>query len=342
MKRFGLFLLCLFSAVVHATSPVVNVYVWGGEIPKEVVQRFEKETGIRVNFSTYDSNETMYAKLKASRQAVYDVILPSAYFVERMRNQNMLTKIDHRMLPDIINLDQKFTRNDYDKGNNYSIPFTWGTTGIFFNSQNVVNPPTTWQLLWDKRWLNQLMMLDDSREVFAIALLSLGLDPNTKDPILIKKAYEQLVKLVPNIKIFASDSIQAIMIDEDASIGAAWNADAYKAAKENNNVRFIYPKDGFIIWVDCLAIPKNAPHLKEALTFINFLLKPNVASQVALITGQAITNAEGRALLPAAVRDNLIVYPTANILEKGIFQRDVGEETLALYNQYWQELKLVF
>ncbi|MGQ3888690.1 ABC transporter substrate-binding protein [Legionella sp. CNM-1927-20] len=341
MKRFGLLLISFFCSTVYAKS-VVNVYVWGGEIPKEIVQQFEKETGITVNFSTYDSNETMYAKLKASRQGIYDVILPSAYFVERMRNQNMLAKLDHRQLTNISNLDQKFTQNDYDKGNNYSIPFIWGTTGIFFNSRNITTPPTTWRALWDKRWSNQLMMLDDSREVFAIALLSLGFDPNTKDPNLIKAAYNELVKLVPNIRIFASDSIQAIMIDEDASLGSAWNADAYKAAKENSNVHFIYPEDGFIIWVDCLAVPQNAPHPEEALTFINFLLKPTIASQVALITGQAITNLQGRALLSSAVRNNPVVYPPPEILKKGIFQRDVGEETLNLYNQYWQQLKLVF
>ncbi|STX28368.1 spermidine/putrescine transport system substrate-binding protein [Legionella beliardensis] len=340
MKRFRVLILLLLCPAVYAN--VVNVYVWGGEIPKEIIQRFEKETGITVNFSTYDSNETMYAKLKASRQAIYDVILPSAYFVERMVNQGMLTKLNHRQLPNITNLDQRFTQNDYDKGNQYSIPFIWGTTGIFFNQTNVSNPPKRWQGLWDKRWLNQLMMLDDSREVFAIALLSLGFDPNSRDPNLIRAAYQQLVKLAPNIKLFASDSIQAIMIDEDSSLGVAWNADAYKAAKENKEVNFIYPEDGFVIWVDCLAIPKNAPHQQEALTFINFLLKPDVVAQLALISGQAITNAKGRALLPEPIRNNTVVYPPANILARGYFQRDVGEETLALYNQYWQQLKLVF
>ncbi|STX50836.1 spermidine/putrescine transport system substrate-binding protein [Legionella busanensis] len=341
MMRLSLLLITLFCSTIYAKS-VVNVYVWGGEIPKEVVQQFEKETGIIVNFSTYDSNETMYAKLKASSQGIYDVILPSAYFVERMRNQHMLAKIDHRQLTNITNLDQKFTQNDYDSGNNFSIPFIWGSTGIFFNSTNITTPPSTWRALWDKRWLNQLMMLDDSREVFAIALLSLGFDPNTKDPNLIKTAYNELVKLVPNIRMFASDSVQAILIDEDASLGSAWNADVYKASKENNNVHFIYPKDGFIIWVDCLAIPQNAPHPQEALMFINFLLRPDIASQVAIITGQAITNRSGRALLPSIIRDNSVVYPSTEILMKGVFQRDVGEETLNLYNQYWQQLKLAF
>ncbi len=186
------------------------------------------------------------------------------------------------------------------------------------------------------------MLLDDSREIFAIALMSLGFDPNDTNPNHIKAAYEHLLQLVPNIKLFASDSIQAIMIDEDAFIGSAWNGDAFKAYTENKAIEFIYPQDGFVIWVDCLAIPKNPPHLKEAYQFINFILKPETSAQIALKEGHAITNAAGRALLPLPIKNNPVVYPPDKILRKGYFQRDIGEETLALYNQYWEQLKLAF
>ncbi|MGT3155181.1 ABC transporter substrate-binding protein [Legionella pneumophila] len=324
------------------SNPVVNVYAWGGEIPKKVIQQFEQESGIKVNFSTYDSNETMYAKLRASQKTIYDVILPSAYFVERMQKQGMLQLLDHKQLPNLHNLDKQFVENDYDPGNRYSIPIIWGATGIFFNHNSVSNPPKTWQGLWDKKWRNQLMLLDDSREIFAIALMSLGFDPNDINPGHIKAAYEHLLQLVPKIKLFASDSIQAIMIDEDAFIGSAWNGDAFKAHTENKAIEFIYPQDGFVIWVDCLAIPKNPPHLKEALQFINFILKPETSAQIALKEGHAITNAAGRALLPLPIKNNPMVYPPDKILKKGYFQRDIGEETLALYNQYWEQLKLAF
>lgn len=257
MKIFSLLLALLtFKAF---SNPVVNVYAWGGEIPKKVIHQFEQESGIKVNFSTYDSNETMYAKLRASQKTIYDVILPSAYFVERMQKQGMLQLLDHKQLSNLHNLDEQFVKNDYDPGNRYSIPIIWGATGIFFNHNSVSNPPKNWQGLWDKKWRNQLMLLDDSREIFAIALMSLGFDPNDTNPNHIKAAYEHLLQLVPNIKLFASDSIQAIMIDEDAFIGSAWNGDAFKAHTENKAIEFIYPQDGFVIWVDCLAIPKN-PH----------------------------------------------------------------------------------
>ncbi len=341
MRLHVLVILCLLSFQATAAK-VVNVYAWGGEIPRTVIQQFEKETGIRVNFSTYDSNETLYAKLKASRSSIYDVILPSAYFVERMKKQGMLTKLEHQQLPRLSNLSNRFQNNDYDKGNQYSVPLIWGATGIFYNHQHVKKPPMNWQQLWDPRWKNRLMLLDDSREVFAVALLSLGYKPNDDNPDHIKEAYQHLLKLIPNIKLFASDNIQSIMIDEDATTGMAWNGDAYKAHQENPQIEFIYPENGFVIWVDCLAIPKNPPHPEAAYQFINYMLKASSSVQIALKEGHAITNQAGINLLPEELKNNKTVYPPEHILQAGYFQRDVGEASLNLYNQYWQQLKLAF
>jgi len=342
MKKILMLLAGLWMTGCLYAAAVVNVYAWGGEIPREVIQNFETETGIHVNFSTYDSNETLFAKLKASSRPVYDVILPSGYFVERMKNQHMLEKIDHGQLPEVDNIGLAFRNSSFDPGNQYSIPIIWGATGLFYNRANIKNPPYSWRQLWEPRWKGQLMLLDDPREVFSMALLSLGFDPNDTSPAHIKLAYEQLLKLVPNIKLFASDSIQAIIIDEDASIGSAWNGDAMKARAENGNIDFRFPKEGYVIWVDCLAIPKNPPHPKEALAFINFMLKPQSAATIALVEGHAITNVKGKALLPDAIKNNPTVYPSDEVLSRGHFQRDVGEETLVLYNQYWEQFKLTF
>lgn len=342
MKKVFAFLLFSLCSQLFCANQVVNVYVWGGEIPKKLIQQFEQETGIRVNFSTYDSNETMYTKLKASGKSIYDVILPSAYFVERMRKQGMLLQLDPEQLPNLENLEESFANNDYDPHNQYSVPLIWGTTGIFYNKTFVQKQPLTWNELWQKQWHRQLMLLDDSREVFAIALMSLGFDPNDKNPQHIELAYRRLLDLVPNVKLFASDSIQAIIIDEDAIAGLAWNGDVYKAQAENNQIAFSFPEDGFVIWVDCLAIPINPPHLKEAYQFINFMLKAETAAKIATLEGHAITNGKGRALLAETINHNPIIYPSADTLKRGHFQRDVGEETLALYSQYWQQLKLAF
>ena len=340
-RLLSLFLFCLLSNTVLANQ-VVNVYAWGGEIPSSVIRQFERETGIRVNFSTYDSNETMYAKLRSSKQSIYDVILPSAYFVDRMRKHGMLKQLDQTKLTNLKNLDPNFTQNDYDKGNHYSVPLIWGATGIFYNQRWVKQPPTTWKSLWDARWRGQLMLLDDSREVFSLALMSLNYSPNDTNPAHIQAAYQKLLTLIPNIKLFSTDGIQAIIIDEDAIAGSAWNGDAFKAHAENKNINFVYPEDGFVIWIDCLAMPVNPPHPDEAYQFINFILKPETAAKIALIEGHAITNLQGKKLLPAMIRDNVTVYPTEDIMKRGHVQCDVGEETIALFNQYWQDLKLAF
>ncbi|GGI79010.1 ABC transporter substrate-binding protein [Legionella impletisoli] len=333
--------LCFLFKSVFAAK-VVNVYVWGGEIPKSVIHQFEKATGIKVNFSTYDSNETMYAKLKASKRTVYDVIMPSGYFVERMRKQGMLTKLNQSKLPLLDNLTPAFNKSAYDPGNQFSVPINWGATGIFYNNHWINESPSSWRDLWAKRWREQLLLLDDSREIFSIGLMSLGYQPNDTDPTHIKEAFEFLLKLAPNVKMFASDSVQAIIIDGDAKAGTAWNGDAYKANQENKAIEFVYPKEGFVIWVDCLAIPKNPPHLDEAYEFINFILKPEVAAEIALREGHAITNAKGKALLPEAMQHNPVIYPPERVLKRGFVQRDVGDQVIALYNQYWEKLKLAF
>jgi len=337
--RFLVFLFGFFIATASA-QPVVNIYAWGGEIPKSVLQHFEQETGIKVNFSTYDSNETMFAKLKASQHTVYDVILPSTYYVERMRHAGMLEPMAYKKLPNSIHITSFFRNNAYDPHNQYSIPLIWGTTGIFAQKHEVVPTPQRFSALWSKRWRNQLMLLDDSREVFAMALLSLGFSINDPDPEHIRQAYERLLALVPNIKLFASEGIQAILIDKDARLGIAWNGDVIKAQAENPDVQFMYPEEGFVIWIDCLAIPKNAPHKEEALQFINYLLRPEIAAELAKIEGHAITNEQGRNLLPEQVKNNPILYPNEDTLHRGEFHRDISDDALRLYNQYWEQFKL--
>lgn len=332
----------LLTSIVSASwaKQVVNVYVWGGEIPERSVREFEKKTGISVNFSTFDNNETMYAKIKASKTTIYDVIMPSAYYVERMKKQNLLTELDKSHLPNLNNLDKNFIDNEYDRNNQFSVPLTWGATGIFYNQKWIKDKPVGWSDLWKKNWKNQLLLLDDPRETFSIGLMHSGFNPNDSNPLHIETAYQALLKLVPNIKLFASDNLQAILIDEDALLGVAWNGDAFKAHQENPDIDFVYPEEGFVIWVDCLAIPKNAPHLKEAYEFINFMLRPQSAKDIAQIKGYAITNAAGKKLLPTNISENKTVYPDENILKKGYFQRDVPAHILVLYNKYWEQFKL--
>lgn len=334
----GLFLM---ASLAHANK-TLNIYAWANEIPNSLIQKFEHETGIQVNVSTYDSNETLYAKLRANKRNSYDIICPSAYYVERMRHLGLITKLDLTKLPNLNNIDSLFTKQKYDPGNQYSVPLVWGTTGIYYNQHWIKNPPTTWQDFWQPAWKDQLLMLDDIREVFSMALLSIGYEPQDTNPKHIEEAYQHLRQLVPNIKLFGSDAIRAIMIDEDVNVGMSWNGDAFKAQIENPEIKYVLPKDGFMIWLDCIAMPQQAPHPEEAYQFINFMLDAKNSAQITLQLGYAIANQAGRKQLPERLRDNTMIFPPKESLKRGYFQRDVGEKTIELYGRYWQELKMAF
>lgn len=340
MKYWLLIFSFIFCSQAQASDNVLNVYNWSDYMPNDVINQFEKETGIQVNYSTYDSNETMYAKLKADPDAGYDIIVPSSYFVDRMARQDMLQKFDKSQMRNFHYLNPGLLNKPFDPGNNYSIPYFWGSTSIVVNSQYFpVNSVTSWADFWKPEYKNQILMLDDTREVFSMALISLGYSANDTNPDHIKQAYEKLLTLMPNIKVFNQEAAKAMYIDEDATIGMGYSGDIYEANKENANLHYVYPKEGFVIWIDCLAIPKGAPHLANAYKFLNFLMRPDIAKQLSAETGYASPNAAAVKLMSADVRNNKIIYPSEEQLKKGQFENDVGDAS-ALYEKYLELLKI--
>ncbi len=331
----------LISTLAFADEPKVNVYIWSGIIPDTIIQQFEKETSIKVNLSTYENNEILYAKLKTNKNIGYDIIEPSSYYIDRMRRQHMLMQLDKTKLTYFHNLNPDFLNRVFDPKNTVSIPFIWGVTGIFINKKSyAANSITRWSTLWGEQYHDQLMLLDDPREVFAIALLTLGYSINDTNPEHIKQAYLKLKQLMPNIKLFNSDAVLSILIDEDATVGMVWNGDLFKASHENPNLHFIFPQDGFIIWVDNFAIPKNAPHPDNAYQFLNFITRPDIAKQIAIYNNYPTANTAAQKLLPASTRNNAIIYPSHDVLRHGQYQVDISDQALALYENYWEQLKM--
>lgn len=340
MKRILSSLIFVFLSMPVFGEGVVNVYVWGGEIPRSLIQKFERKTGIQVNFSTYDSNETLYSKLQLSKVGLYDVILPSGYFVERMAKKGLLQPIAHQRLSNYSNIAPTFLNPDYDPANRYSIPYIWGATGIFYHAKNIQKPPQAWRDLWNRRFRDQLLLMDDMREVMSMAALSLGFQPNHNSKGEIAQMLAHLLQLVPNIKLLINEGIPPLMIDEDMEVGMAWNGDTAKAIKENPNIRFVYPKEGFVIWVDAFAIPHNAPHPNEAYRFINFMLEASSGRKAALNEGHALCNQRAIASLPRHIRENAVLYPDKTTLARGHIQRDLDENSLNAYFKAWQAFKL--
>jgi spermidine/putrescine transport system substrate-binding protein len=334
------FLLIQASVCVAADRAVLNVYTWSDFLPDSVIKQFERETGIQINHSTYMSNEVLYAKLKTNMGEGYDVIMPSAYFVNRMVSQNLLQKINTKALKNFKYLNPEFLGKEHDPDNAYSLPFLWSSTGIvvntkYHNKKNI----TSWASLWDAKYKNDLLLIDDVREIFSMALLVLGDSVNDSNPQNIKAAFEKLKTLMPNTKLFNTDTMRSIYIDEDVTIGMGWSGDMYLAQIENPNLAFIYPKEGFVISLDCLAIPKKSKNVANAHRFIDFLARPEIAKQIAIETGFATTNLKAVDLLPEAMRQSPILYPDKETMKRGHLQLDVGDAA-PLYEHYFERLKL--
>ena len=335
---FGAALL-LFAASPAMAAEKVYVYNWTEYIPQAVIDDFTKETGIEVVYTTYDSNETMYAKVKLAQQDGYDVVVPSTYFVSKMSREGLLQALDHSQLPKAKALDAKMLDKPFDRGNVYSVPFMWGSTGIGVNAKEI-DPATvtSWKDLWNPAYKGKVLLQDDLREVFHMALKLQGKSSNTTDPKEIEAAYGLLKELMPNVLLFNSDSPRLPYLAGEVSIGMIWNGEAWMAAEENEDIRYIYPKEGANLWVDSFVIPKSARNVKNGHAFINYMLKAEVAAQCVAQNGYATTVLAALPLLDEKVRTSPTIFPPPEIVAAGEFQLDVGD-ALATYQKYWELLR---
>ncbi|KNC15754.1 spermidine/putrescine ABC transporter substrate-binding protein [Pantoea sp. RIT-PI-b] len=314
-------------------------YNWTEYVPPGLLEQFTKETGIKVIYSTYESNESMYAKLKTWKDGAYDLVVPSTYFVAKMRNEGMLQKIDKSQLSNFKNLDPNLLNKPFDPNNDYSIPYIWGATAIGVNTDEVdAKSITRWADLWQPQYKQSLLLTDDAREVFQMALRKLGYSGNTRDPKQIEAAYEELKKLMPNVLAFNSDNPGNPFMEGEVNVGMIWNGSAYVARQAGTPLQIIWPQEGGIFWMDNLAIPANAKNRAGALKLINFLLRPEVAAQVAETIGYPTPNLAAKKLLPQAVANDPSLYPSEAVIKNGEWQNDVGDVSVQ-YETLFQKLK---
>jgi spermidine/putrescine transport system substrate-binding protein len=337
-KGFLLFILMFLPAIAFAGQEVF-VFNWSEYIDPSVIKQFEKETGIKVRYSTYDSNEAMFAKLKVVQKAGYDVVFPSSYFVDRMRRLGMFAPLDKTKIPNLKNINPDLLNKAYDPNNLYSIPYMWGASGIGINAK-VVDARTvkSWNDLWNPKFKGKVLLMDDVRDAFGMSLRSLGFSCNDTNPDHIKKAYERLKVLKPSVKVFNSDSPRQPFLNNEVVIGQIWGGEVYQANKENKDIQFIYPKEGAVFWIDSMAVPKNARNLANAFAFINFLCRPDVAKKNCEFIGYATANVKAQQMLDPRTRNHKAVYPDQDAVKKGEFQSDVGDAIMT-YEKYWEMLK---
>jgi spermidine/putrescine-binding protein len=323
---------------------VLNLYAWSEYVPQQLLDDFEAQTGITVNYDTYSSNEELLAKIQAGASG-YDVIIPSDYILTVMIGQGMLEELDLAQITNFENIGDDFKNPYFDPGSVYSVPYQWGTTGLLYNPATVPFEPTSWQDLWDPAFENQLVALDDTREVIGAALQVLGYDKNTTDAAELEEAQMLLQDLMPNIRLFDSDSPESAILRGEASAGIVWNGNATLGYWEDDSLVYICPTEGCGIWFDNLAIPKGAPHVDAALQFINYVLEPEVSVLISEEFPYSNPNVAAIAYLEEFDPELYDLYmafsgtnPPQDFLDRAVQLIDVGEATV-IYDRIWTEIK---
>jgi len=336
-----LFVLAALAACGGKTGPapkVVNIYIWTNYLPQEVVDEFERRTGIHANVDTFDSNEAVLAKLQ-SGVADYDVAVPSDYMLKILIPQGLVQPLDHGRLPHLKNLDPRFLDQKYDPGNGHSVPYLWGTTGIGYDQKKIQPPVDSWAALFDPRHAGRILMLDDQREVFGAALRLMGRSINERDPLILRQAAERLKKQKPLVRTYNSSDFANLLAAGDVDLSQGYNGELAEAvAKSSGRLAYVIPKEGGTLWIDNLAIPKGARNLDAAYAFLDFVMEPEIAARIVNHVHYACANRAALPLIDARIKADPSIYPPQEILNRCELIEDLGETT-QLLDQLWTEVK---
>lgn len=343
------------SVTAHA-APVVHVYNWSDYIGETTLEDFQKETSIEVGYDVFDSNETLEGKLLSGRSG-YDVVVPSNHFLGKQIKAGAFQKLDKSQLPNWSNLDPKLLKllEQNDPGNQYSVPYLWGTNGIGYNVAKVkealgVDRIDSWSVLFEPENIKKLSkcgvaMLDSADEMVPAMLLYLGLDPNSTNPEDYKKAEAKLLEIRPYIRYFHSSKYIGDLANGNICVAAGFSGDMLQAAdradEAENGIEIAYsiPKEGSNLWFDMLAIPVDAANPEEAHAFINYLLKPEVIAPVSDYVGYANPNTKAGPLMDPEVLNSESIYPPQEVLDKLFISAELPPKVLRLMTRSWTRVK---
>ena len=325
----------------------INVYNWGQYIADgsdgsmDIIEEFEKRyPNIRVNYQTYDSNETMYSKLVNGGITV-DVIIPSDYMIARMRQEGMLQELNFDNIPNYQYIDETFRNTSYDPENKYSVPYTWGTVGIIYNSKYVDEADVTgWELLWNEEYSGKILMFDNSRDAFGITQYMLGFDVNTTDEAELQQCADKLAEQKPVLQQYVMDQIFSTMQNEEAWIAPYYAGDYLVMAEENPDLKFFLPEhQGFNLFIDAMCIPSCAQEKEAAETFINFLCDPEISAANMEWVCYSTPISEARQYLDPEVANSEVSYPAAEKLLKASSYAFLNPETTRLVEGLFMKVR---
>ncbi|HPY98302.1 MAG: Spermidine/putrescine-binding periplasmic protein precursor [Firmicutes bacterium ADurb.Bin099] len=315
---------------------VLNVYNWGEYIDMEVLDMFEEETGIKVNYNTFVTNEDMYVKLSKGRVS-YDVIFPSDYMIQRMIEEDMLQKINMDNVPNYSNIADVHKNLSFDPNNEYSVPYLWGTVGILYNKTMVSDTVDSWDILWNEKYSQKIFMQDSQRDSMMVALIRLGYSQNTTDQKQVDQAKDLLIAQKPLVLGYLVDEVKDKMIQGEGALAVVWSGEAVDAMSMNKDLAYVIPKEGSNRWVDSMVIPKNAKNVSAAEKFINFMLRDDIMVMNANETGYSITSKTAIELLDEDWRNNLAAFPTEDMLSNcEVFEYNA--QATVMYNKAWTEV----
>lgn len=318
----------------------ISVYNWGEYIDPELIEQFEEETNISVVYETFDSNESMMTKIEQGG-TTYDVAMPSEYAIEKMKETDLLQPIDHALIPNLGNIDPYFLDLPFDPGNEYSVPYFWGTVGIAFNPTLLEGQTfESWDDLWNSSLEQEVILVDSAREVIGMGLNSLGYSLNSTDMGELREATNKLKTMGPNVKAIIGDEIVEMMRREEAAVAVTWSGQAADMMWINEDIDYSVPEEGSNLWFDNMIIPKTAGNVEGAHAFINFMLDPEVAAQNADYVGYSTPNEQAIALMDPEVTEDERFYPPEELRERLEVYENLGLEMLGTYNELFLEFKM--
>jgi spermidine/putrescine transport system substrate-binding protein len=321
----------------------INVYLYSEYIDPDIPKQFEEKTGIKVNLSFYEATEDMMAKLQQAGGAEqYDVVVVSDHAIPVLARQGLIRELDLSKVPNMKNLDPRFANPSYDPGSKHSLPYQWGTMGLVYRTDRIKNIDASWGLIFDAaKQPGPFVMVDSMRDMFAAALKYQGKSINARNADDIRAAGELILQAKKSPKLLGFEgspgAVSKVSSDE-AVMGIVYNGDAFKAVKENQNVGFAVPKEGTLIWVDAMTITAKAPNPDGAYKFIDYILDAEVGAQLSNFNSYATPNAASMPKITPEDRENPMIYPPQEQVEKMEYLEDVGNDT-RLYDEAWTAVK---
>ena len=338
------------AASGSADGGELYVYNWGEYIDEDVISQFEEETGITVVYDLFETNEEMYPVIEAGA-VNYDVVCPSDYMIQKMRENDLLAELNFDNIPNIDQIDPAYMEMSqaFDPENKYSVPYCWGTVGILYNTRLLdelgVPAPTKWADLWDERLSGEILMQDSVRDAFMVALKKDGYSMNSESKDELEQAKQELIDQKPLVQAYVIDQVRDKMIGGEAAVGVIYSGEMLYIQDEvaklglDYDLEYVIPEEGTNLWLDSWVIPKNAKNKENAEKWIDFMCRPEIAKANFEYITYPTPNKGAFELLDEDMQNNKAVFPDIDSLKDSEVYQYLGDDTDAIYNELWKEVK---